>query len=575
MSRSNAVKPDFSSEVPSFDYVIVGAGAAGALLAARLSEDPKVSVCVLESGRPDTSPWLRIPAGFIKVIGNPKWTWQFSAEPTERTAGRRIALPQGRTLGGTMSINGMIYNRGQAEDYDEWAAQGCPGWSYADVLPYFRRTERWLGKPDAHFHGDAGPVAVSGPSWRHPLCDAFIEGAARHDLPHNPDYNGRQQSGAGYFQRTIAGRWRTNTARGLLHPASGRPNLTVLTRAHCASLMFADGDASSNGQRVPRVTGVRYLEGKQQTMREVHAKREVVLCAGALNTPKLLELSGIGAPHRIAALGVTLRHAAPGVGENLGDHYSVRVVASVKGVKTINELSRGRHLVTQLLNWLFDRPSMLAVSPSMVHWFARSGEAAQRPDLQGVFTPASYREGRIGMLDAFPGMTAGVWAHRPKSRGSVHAVSADPMAAPRIEANYLSDPGDRAVLVAGIRKARALLRSSALAPYFEREVLPGPTVRDDDDEALLAFASRYGSSAQHLVGTAKMGPSTDPMAVVDPWLRVHGVGGLRIADASVIPATPSANSCAATMMVAERAADLLRGRIATSATAASAVAPSA
>lgn len=531
-----------------FDYVVIGSGAAGAIVASRLSEDPSVTVCLLEAGQRNWSPWLHIPAGFIKVVKDPAWTWQFVAEPSARTGQRAIALPQGRTLGGTTSINGLIYNRGQAEDYLAWANLGVRGWTHADVLPYFKRSERWMGAEDSAFHGREGKIAVSRSPWRSTICDAFIEAAQEQGVPGNDDYNGATQAGAGYFQRTIDGRWRSSVASTYLKQARGRPNLSIRTQARAQALIFGMADQPE------RVTGVAYVRAGRQA--QVRARREVVVSCGALNTPRLLELSGIGDPVRLAAAGLPVRHALRGVGENLADHYGVRVVARVKTATTINQMTRGAGLLREVGRWLLNRPNVLAVSPSIVHWFAMSAHADGRPDLQGVFTPASYKDGAIGVLDDFPGVTAGVWPHRPRSRGSVHVQSPDPAQLPRIEANYLSHELDRAVLVDGIRKARAILRGPALHPYFVEETMPGQ-VGDSDDE-LLDFAARYGASAQHLVGTARIGVADDPEAVVDERLRVIGLTGLRIADASIIPQTPSANTCAAAMMVGERAADMIR-----------------
>ena len=536
----------------TFDYVIVGSGAAGAILAARLGEDPCVSICVLEAGPRDWHPWLQLPAGFIKVLFNPDFTWQFSAEPTHWTGGRRVPLPQGRTAGGSNSINGLVYNRGQAEDYDGWAARGNPGWSYAELLPYFKRSERRVGPGDDALRGRAGPVPVTDIDWKHPICEAFLQGAAELGLPRNPDYNGATQAGVGYFQRTIQHGLRMGTAPTFLTPALRRGNVVLRTHAQATAIMF-DG---------LHATGVRYQRGGAhgQALR-VRARREVIVCGGAVNTPKLLQLSGIGPADLLQSLGVPVRHALPGVGQNLKDHFSIRLVQRVKNAVTINELARAPRLVGQVARWLAGQPSVLALSPSLVHFFWQSRAGLSRPDLQGVFSPASYREGYVGMLDAYPGMTCGVWQHRPQSSGWVRAASADPFADPLVQPHYLDHEDDRRVLLDGVRLARRLLQTQALAHYAEAETMPGPAVQSDDE--LLDFVRRYGVSSYHLNGTARMGPASDPTAVVDAQLRVHGVQGLRVADASVMPEIPSANTCAASMMIGEKAADLLRAQSAT------------
>ena len=537
-----------SGESDLFDYVIVGGGAAGAILAHRLTEDGQASVCLLEAGPADWHPFLHIPAGFIKVLFDPAFTWQFSSEPNPLTNNRRIPLPQGRTLGGSTSINGLVYNRGQREDYDGWAALGNRGWSYAEVLPYFKRNESRAGG-DATYRGRDGPLPVSDIDWIHPICERFIAGAQGLGMPRNPDYNGATQAGVGYFQRTIEGRWRMSTARTYLRPAKRRGNLQIRTHSRAVCVVFEGRRAS----------GVRYVKGTDLgSARLVCARREVLLCSGALNTPKLLQMSGIGPAALLQRIGVPVVHALAGVGANLRDHFSVRLVAGVKGATTMNELSRAPRLWGQIANWMLGRPNILALSPSLVHFFWNSKPGLARPDLQGVFAPASYRKGYVGMLDTYPGMTCGVWQHRPDSVGTVQARSADPLADPLIQPNYLAAERDREVLVSGMRLARRLLQTPELARYARAESLPGAQVQSDDE--LLDFARRYGVSSYHVNGTARMGAASDPMAVVDDELRVHGVQGLRVVDASVMPTIPSANVCAATMMIAEKAADMIRAR---------------
>lgn len=530
-----------------FDYVIVGAGAAGAILANRLTEDGKSTVCLLEAGPVDWHPFLHLPAGFIQVLFNPAFTWQFSSEPTSLTNGRRIPLPQGRTLGGSTSINGLVYNRGQREDFDGWASLGNSGWSYAEVLPYFKRNEQRVTTGDDPYRGRTGQVPVSDIEWIHPICEQFIAGAQGLGMPRNADYNAASQEGVGYYQRTIAGRWRMSTSRSYLWPVRNRRNLAIRTNARAIAVEF-DGK---------HATGVRYVRGTQMdTAKVVSARREVLLCGGAINTPRLLQQSGVGPAELLRRIGVPLVHELPGVGASLRDHFSVRLVARVKGVATINELARAPRLWAQIARWMLGQPNILSLSPSLVHWFWHSREGLARPDLQGVFSPASYREGYVGMLDTYPGMTCGVWQHRPHSVGYVEAGSADPFADPIVQPNYLQDERDRAVLLAGMRMARRLLQTPELARFTLAESMPGPQVQSDDE--LLDYARRFGASSYHLNGTARMGSASELGAVVDAQLRVHGLQRLRVVDASVMPTIPSANTSAATMMIGEKAADLIR-----------------
>jgi choline dehydrogenase len=532
----------------SFDYVIVGAGTAGCVLASRLSEDPGTTVCVLEAGPRDWHPFIHIPAGFMYTLVNPRLNWLYASEPSEWTGGRRIPAPRGKTLGGSSSINGHIYNRGQRLDYDGWAQRGNRGWGYADVLPYFRRSECRIGDCDAAFRGLAGGLPVTDLEWRDPLCEAFIAGAAEMGIPRNPDYNGTAQAGVSYVQRIIRDGRRVSAARAFLYPAMKRGNLTVRTQAHATAIVF-DGR---------RAVGIRYQRGGPSgAPGEIRVRKEVILCGGTVNSPQLLQISGIGPGALLQPLGVTVRHALAGVGENLRDHYAPRFVARVKGIETINERSRGIRLVREIARYAVSRRGLLTLNPTLIYVFWKSDERIDNYDLQLTFTPASYKDGVQSRLDDFPGMTVASWQQRPESVGHVRVRSADPFAPPVIQPNYLAAEGDRRVLLAGMKLARRLLASRPLSRYYDREEFPGPAVQSDDE--LLAAAKQRGTTTFHLMGTCRMGPESDSTAVVDDQLRVRGVEGLRVVDASVMPTMPSANINAAVLMIAEKAADMIRG----------------
>jgi choline dehydrogenase len=538
-----------TGDADTFDYVIVGAGAAGCVLAERLTQDEGTTVCVLEAGPPDRNPFIHIPAGFIKTLFDPSCTWQFKTAPTEMTGGRQIATTQGRTLGGSTSINGLIYNRGQPNDQNSWAQRGNRGWGYADVLPYYRRSEKRIGFGDDRARGRDGGIPVTDMDWIHPLSEAFIQGCINAGIPRNPDYNSGDQAGVGYYQRTIRNGRRVSAAKAFLKPAVARGRVDLRTNARASRIVF----------EAKRAVGVRYIARRNGPETEVRARREVIVSAGTANTARLLQISGVGPAGLLQSLGVQVVHEIAGVGENFRDHYASRFVMRAKPhVKSLNQLARGLNLGVQVARWGVGLPSILAVAPSHVHLFWKSNDALDAPDLQGVFTPGSYAPGKTYVLDDYPGLSAGAWQHRPESTGFVRARSTDVFEDPEIQPNYLSHPYDRQVHLGGMRLIRKLLSTPELAPFVERETLPGPDVRTDDE--MLDFAKRNGTTTYHLIGTARMGPATDPTAVVDDQLRVHGMQNLRVVDASVMPSMTSANTYATTLMIAEKAADMIRGR---------------
>jgi choline dehydrogenase len=530
-----------------FDYVVVGAGAAGCVLVNRLSADGAASVCVLEAGGGDSHPLIHIPAGFVKTLYGDRFLWPFQTEPSESLGGRSLAIPQGRVVGGSSSVNGMVYNRGQAGDFDLWAQLGNRGWGFDDLLPYFKRSETYLGGSDDRVRGRAGELPITDMDWFNPLAEAFLAAAAGAGIPRAPDYNSGHQYGSGYFQRYIHQGKRVSAAKAFLRPALKRPGVSLRTRAQVVAIEL-DGK---------KATGVRYRDGDGKE-HVVRARCEVILSAGTANTAKILQISGIGPTAVLQGIGVPVRIDLKGVGENLRDHYSVRMVARARNVLTINQFARWPRLPLEVMKWLAGRPSVLALCPTIAFVHAKSHPDMDDADMRILFTPGSYQDGKTYVLDDYPGLTCGAAQPRPESTGYVRARSADPADHPVIQPNYLAAEADRRVTLAGLRLCRQILNRPEMARYFDHETLPGPDATTDDE--LLDFARRRGNTGYHLVGTCSMGPDPSRGAVVDDQLRVHGADSLRVIDASVMPRLPSANTFAAAIMIGEKGADLVRGR---------------
>jgi choline dehydrogenase len=525
----------------TYDYIVVGAGSAGAVVANRLSADPRHKVLLLEAGRA-SHPWSRIPIGYARLTTNPTANWLYSSEPEANTNGRKLPVPRGKLLGGSSAINGMAFVRGQAQDFDTWAQMGNQGWSYDDVLPLFKRMESYEGGDDT-FRGHDGPIRVTNPPPRLPIFTALIAAAGQVGIPHNLDYNGASQDGIAMSQASIASGRRMSTARCYLDPIRKRPNLRIETDALTEALLL-DGK---------RCTGVRYsIHG---TRHEAHAAREVIISAGTINSPQLLELSGIGQPGRLRDLGIDVRHALPGVGENLRDHYAPRTrwAIAAKGI-TYNDTARGLGLVKQALRYAFFRDGMLGSVAAPIRAFARSREGLQAPDVLLGWVPMLTEPGRHGpKISRQSGMTCYAHPMRPESKGHIHITSSDPHRPPAINFNFLSSPIDADVTVRAIRIARSVMTAPAMARFQVTELAPG-TPRITDME-ILDWVRSAAETTYHPVGTCKMG--NDPLAVVDAQLRVHGIEGLRVADASIMPTLTSGNTNAPSIMIGEKAADMV------------------
>ena len=538
---------DTSAIEGEFDYIIVGAGSAGCVLANRLSADPRNRVLLLEAGGRDNWIWFHIPVGYLFAIGNPRSDWMFKTDPQPGLNGRALNYPRGKVIGGSSAINAMVYMRGQAGDYDHWRQLGLPGWSWDDVKPHFRKmTDHFLG-PSEH-HGTGGEWRVEFPRLRWDIIDAWREAAEQYGIPKVADFNTGDNEGSCYFHVNQKRGRRWSAARGFLKPVLGRQNLGLETGCLVEGLLF-DGK---------RASGVRFHQNG--VARSAQCRGEVIMAAGSIGSPQIMMLSGIGPAGDLAQLGIASVLDKPGVGGNLHDHLQMRMIYKVTGIRTLNEMYSS--LVQRAwmgVNYALFRRGPLTMAPSQLGAFTKSDPSLDRADLQYHIQPLSLD--KFGdPLHPFPAFTASVANVRPTSRGWLKLKSANPADAPSINPNYLATPEDQRIAVQGIRITRKISAQPALKPYSPQEYLPGPQVRDDDEAAMVKAAGDIGTTIFHPVGTARMGRAEDTNAVVDARLRVIGLEGLRVVDASVMPAITSGNTNSPTMMIAEKGAEMILQR---------------